>query len=289
MTTLRFLLKGDKTMRAIMQTMVIALCFASVAGLDEAAGQDRAADAKAVEGLWSGSWGGGERGGVVFQPVVAEMLIQGDQVELVGFRGANRLVGTIQLDARARRMRITPAHAASGAVKAKASEYAYEIKGDTLTLIDGDKMEILLQRQRVIQNPLADVRVEFVATSGINGEGDLLVTEFTVLRAGRAGADHFKPASQSLKTKQATVLLVQENGLKKITVAEARRLIRDPMLVAVSYRQDDREPMHALHELWTEMGSARPDGDAVGKTFARMLRPGTLIFVLSARENLPVP
>jgi hypothetical protein len=37
------------------------------------------------------------------------------------------------------------------------------------------------------------------------------------------------------------------------------------------------------------MGAPAPDSDAVVQTFARLLKPGTLIFVLSARENVPVP
>lgn len=34
-------------------------------------------DSKPFEGLWAGSWGGGEADGVAFRPVKAEMLIEG--------------------------------------------------------------------------------------------------------------------------------------------------------------------------------------------------------------------
>jgi hypothetical protein len=85
------------------------------------------------------------------------------------------------------------------------------------------------------------------------------------------------------------VFLVQETGLKKIAMAEARGLIRNTTLVAVSYRQDDQPLPPQFHELWKDMGPLPPDSDAVQQTFTRMLRPGTLVFVLSARENLPVP
>jgi hypothetical protein len=219
---------------------------------------------------------------------VAELFIKGDHVELNGVPNVGRLAGTVRLDAGAKRMRITPTDAGGTGAAPKAIEYAYEIKGDKLTLIDGDTVPISLERRRVTENPLADVRLDFFAASAINDAGDLLVTEFTALRAGRVGATYFQPASRSLKTKGASVLLVQETGLKKVTVAEARRLVRDPTLVAVSYRQDDPSPHH-LHELWTDMGPASPDSEAVGKTFARMLRQGTMIFILSARENVPVP
>lgn len=131
--------------------------------------------------------------------------------------------------------------------------------------------------------------IEFVAATEINDAGDLLVTEFTVLRAGRTGATYFQPANRSLKTAQATVLLVQDAGLKAVTLDEARRLIRVTTPVAVSYRQEDRPAPHQFHELWKDMGPSPPDSAAVRQTFARMLRPGTLVFILSARENVPLP
>jgi hypothetical protein len=52
-----------------------------------------------LDGLWSGSWGGGERDGVVMQPVLAELLIDGDHVELAGFPAVGGLRGTHRIDA----------------------------------------------------------------------------------------------------------------------------------------------------------------------------------------------
>src|SRR5687768_4020615 len=52
-----------------------------------------AREPQGLDGLWSGSWGGGERNGVVFQPVIAEMLILGDHVEIRGFPGVAKLAG----------------------------------------------------------------------------------------------------------------------------------------------------------------------------------------------------
>jgi hypothetical protein len=77
--------------------------------------------------------------------------------------------------------------------------------------------------------------------------------------------------------------------LKNVTVEEARGLIRRTTPVVVAYRQDDRPSPHQLHELWKEMGPPRSDGEAVRQTFSRAFRPGTLVFILSARENAPVP
>jgi hypothetical protein len=272
-----------------MRLIAAAACLVVVAYPGDAAPQEHAKDSKAIEGLWSGFWGGGAADGVVFQPVIAELFIKGDHAELHGFRNVGRLAGTVRLDAGAKRLRITPAAEAGGLPAPKAVEYAYEIKADTLTLTDADKFSVSLKRHRVAQDPLANAQVDLVAATGINDAGDLLVTEFTALRAGRAGATYFQPENRSLKTRQATVLLVQDTGCKEVTVDEARRLIRPSTPVAVTYRDDDRPRPPQLHELWKEMGPPAPDSEAVGQTFSRLLRPGTLVFILSARENVPVP
>ena len=275
--------------RRNMRMLAVAVCLVGVACPDDVTAQDPAGDAKAIEGLWSGSWGFGVANGVVFQPVLAELFIKGNHIELHGFRSVGNLTGTVRLDAGAKRMRITPTAPAGGQPAPKAIEYAYEIMGDRLTLTDGDKVPVVLQKHRVAENPLANARVELVTATGINDAGDLLVTEFTVLRAGRVGATYFQPENRSLKTKQATVFLVQEAGVKKVTIDEARRLIRESTPVVVSYRQDDRPSPHQFHELWKDMGPPPPDSEAARQIYSRILRPGTLVFVLSARENVPVP
>lgn len=258
--------------------------------LKKAAGAESrdASDANLIEGLWFGSWGGGEINGVGYQPVMAELYIAGNHVELCGFRNASRLTGTVRFDASAKRMEVTPA-AAAGGPRAKAVVYTYAIENGKLTLVDSDKSSITLHRQPALRDPLANVRVDLVAATGINATGDLLVTEFTTLRAGRAGATYFWPMKWPLKTKQATVLLVQEAGCRQVTLDEARRQIREPTLVVVAYRHDERPKRHQLHGLWKEIGPPAPDSETVSRTFSRILRPGTLVFVLSARENVVEP
>ena len=101
----------------------------------------------------------------------------------------------------------------------------------------------------------------------------------------------FDPLDRKLKTRQATVFLVEEAGLKKITVDDARRRVGQPTPVVVACRDEER-PAPAgmqLYRLWTDVGSPMPDSEAVLRTFSRVLRPGTLVFILSARENVPVP
>lgn len=268
--------------------VAIAVGVATVVWPGNGIPQDRAGDAKAIEGLWSGSWGGGERDGVVFQPVIADMVVAGDRVEISGFPQVGRLTGTIRLDTGTKRMRITPAAPAGGRPAPKAIEYAYEVAGDKLTLTGDDKVAVGLQRLPVVQNPLANAQVELVASAGIDDAGDLLVTRYTALRIGETGATYFRPEQQVLSTKRATVLVVQEAGLKAVTVEAARRLVRAAPPVVVTYRQDERPSPPPSHELWKDIGSP-PDSEAVRQTFARLLRPGTLVFVLSARENVPRP
>jgi hypothetical protein len=281
-------IREDNMVRISLRLLAVAVCLVGVSCSDHLAAKDPASEPKAIDGLWSGAWGGGDRNGVVFQPVMAELFIKGDHVELVDFPGLSRLTGTVRFDASARQMRITPTGEAGGQ-PTKAIVYAYQIKADELTLIGSDKLSISLRKRHAAHNPLANVGVELVAATGINDAGDLLVTEFSVLRAGQAGAVYFEPHNRALNTKQATVLLVQETGLKKLTVDEARGLIRESTVVVVAYRQDDRPSPHQFYRLWKEMGSPRPDSEAVWQTFSRILRPGTLVFALSARDNVPVP
>jgi hypothetical protein len=216
-------------------------------------------------------------------PVLAELFIKGDHIELHGFRNANQLSGTVRFDPRAKRMRITAAG------QPKEIEYGYEFKGDWLTLTDTDKVEISLHKRPVVLNPLANARVVLVTAEGINDAGDLLVTEYTVLRAGRMGATYYQPEKRSLKTKAAAVFVVGEKGLKKTTVDEARRLIRKDTPIVVAYREEERPSQHQGHKLWKEVGAPVPDSDVVGQTLSRLLRPGTLVFILPARESVPLP
>jgi hypothetical protein len=264
---------------------------AAAVGLLMAARHDAApqpaADAAALDGLWTGAWGGGMRDGVVFQPVIAELVVKGDRVELAGFRTVGRLSGTVRVDAAARRLRITPA-AAAGRPAPAAVEFAYELKGDDLTLTDADKVPVSFSRVRVAANPVADARVELVAAAGFTDAGELLVTEYTVLRAGPPDATFHHPETRKRSTKGAAVFVVEDAGLKKVTLDDARRLVKEAAPVVVTYRADDRPPSGS-HTLWTDEGPAPPDGAAVGRTLARVLRPGTLVFVLSARENAVVP
>ena len=280
--------KGNNMACSHLQMLAAAICLVSVSQLDNPAAEDIATDLEALEGFWSGSWGGGLRDGVVFQPVMAELLIKGDYVELSAFPNVDRLKGTFHCDTSAGELRITPKAQAAGQPE-KAIVYSYDFKGTELTLTDSNHRSIAFHRHGVAQTPLANTQVEFVAATGINDAGDLLVTEFTVLQANQTDATCFQPVNRSLKTKQATVLLVQQNGFKKVTVDEARGLLRESTPVVVAYRYDERPSGEPSYRLWNDMGPAAPDSEAVSQTFSRILRPGTLVFIVSASESVPQP
>lgn len=103
-----------------------------------------------LEGHWSGSWGGGAQGDVVFQPVLAELVIEGDHVELSGFPDASELTGTIHYDGDTRRIVITSADAESGEAAPLSLEYTYDVSGDELTLTGRDERSVSLLRRRLV-------------------------------------------------------------------------------------------------------------------------------------------
>jgi hypothetical protein len=63
--------------RSAMRMLAVAVCLTGISCADDAPRNDAAGDVKAITGLWSGAWGGGGRDGVVFQPVIAELFING--------------------------------------------------------------------------------------------------------------------------------------------------------------------------------------------------------------------
>lgn len=244
-------------------------------------------DLPSLEGLWSGSWGGGQRDGVVFQPVLAEMVVQGDQLELRHFRNADRDRGRFQLDRATRRIRVSLETEKKS--PPRIIEFQYQWNGDTLTLTDNDQVSVGLARQPVQQNAHANVAVQLVLASGITKSGDLSITEFTVLQSKGVAVTAHQPVHRSLSMKDSVVLQLQEAGVKKITLDEARGLLSAPTPVVIAYRNAKSTEAYQSRELWTNLGSVLPDSEAALRTYARLLRPGTLIFVLPEEASVPVP
>jgi hypothetical protein len=280
--------------RYCLRISLIVLCLAGLSSGDNLAAQDAASDPKAIEGLWAGPWGHCvSPEGVVHQPVMAELLIKGSRVEMDSFPDFGQLWGTIRIDTAKKLVRVSP-KVEPGSPPAKEIQFSYEIKKDKLTLTDSNKRSIDFSRHGAARVPMAGTAVQIVVATGINNAGDLLVSEVSVLRAGRAGETFFDTAERKLKTRLATIFLEKETGLSKITVDEARRLIRQATPVVIAYRQDERTgegsaPGNDLYRLWTGIGPVAADSEAAVTTFSRTLRPGTLFFVLSSRANVPEP
>jgi hypothetical protein len=240
-----------------------------------------------LQGLWAGSWGGGQRDGVVFQPVLAEMVVHEGKIEISGFRTAPRLSGTVTVDTANRQIKVAEKPSKERPVP-QAMVFKFELQQDRLTLTDNDGIAVVLQKQKTQKTPLANVRLEFVAASGINNAGDLQVTEFNRLAPTGTNAAHYLPVQRSLKTQRGKVFLQQDDSAKEVTVEQARTLIEQPTPVVIAYTSDEPAQFQH-HDLWKDMGPASPASDTAMRTFAKVLRPGTLIFVLSAQENVPVP
>jgi hypothetical protein len=240
-----------------------------------------------LDGLWAGSWGGGERDGVVFQPVLAEMVIHGDEVEIHGFRQANRVSGTIKVDRATRQLRVTPKSTKDQA--APVIVFQYDITGDKLTLTDQDKVPVYLERRPVTKDQPASLAIEFVMAQKINDAGELLTSKVTSTRTLDGRVRHH-PEIRSYHLTNATVLLVQEANWKKLSMAEARKQLEQPSPVVLAFRnQNDQQGDFQHHELWKSLRSPEPDSPAAGQMFLRMLRPGTMIFVLPGDEQVPLP
>lgn len=234
-----------------------------------------------LEGVWSGSWGGGETNGTVFQPVLADMLIRGDKIELSGFREADRLWGLVKVDPATKTIKVTSA--------TKVMEYKYKATRNSLTLTDSDDVSVQLQKRDLDFNPLADVRLELVTADEINDEGHLQITEYSALKFGRTDATFYEPMKRAFKTAEATIFSCEENGLKKITINQARQQHRPTLPVAIAYRGDLDPAFIESREFQKRLGSPQPDSEAALQTLGRTLRVGTLVFVFPARLATPEP
>ncbi|MBS0205348.1 MAG: hypothetical protein JSS49_20785 [Planctomycetes bacterium] len=266
---------------------VLIPAVACVVAAQDVAPQKPLVDVPSLDGLWSGSWGGGQRDGVVFQPVLAEMAVQGELVELRHFRNADRGRGRFQLDQAARRIRISLE--AENKSPPRIVEFQYQWNGDKLTLTDNDQVPVVLSRQPAQKNAHANVAVQLVIANAIKETGDLSITEFSVLQSKGVAVTVHQPVTRSLSTKDSVILQLQETGVKKITLDEARGLLSAATPVVITYRNARNTGAYQSHELWTNLGLALPDSEAALRTYARLLRPGTLIFVLPEEASVPVP
>lgn len=276
-------------LRRAVTTAAIVACLANVARAEDDSGQKTPGKPNTVQGLWRGFWGGGEAGGVIRLPAMAELFIEGDIVRMRGFPHVGRVDGTIRIDERTSKITVTPKAKAADQPAAQDLEYTYDLKDDKLTLTGAGQATLSMERRPISRDALPRINVDLVTVTGIDDAGELLLAESTELESAKpAAAAYFSPHESKLTTKDATAFLVQQEGLKKISLTEARALLRRPRLVAIASRQDlPRPPDPWGSELLKDVGPIQPDSDAGLKTLARLLRPGLLVFVLSEHQNRP--
>lgn len=276
-------------LRRAVKMVVIAACLGSIAHAQDAAGQKPSGERNAIQGLWRGFWGGGEANGVTRLPAMAELFIEKETVRMRGFPHVGRIDGKVRIDERNKKIAIAPQTKAADQPAATALEYTYEVKGDKLMLTGVGQATLSMERRRIERDAIPRIKVDFVTATGIDDAGTLFVTEYTALEAAEpTAASYFSPNESKLTTKEATAFLMQKEGLKKISLTEARALLRHPRLVAITYRQDSPQPPDLWgSELFKSIGPVQPDSDAGLKTLERLLRPGLLVFVLSEYQNRP--
>ncbi len=197
--------------RTFLAAGCIAILVSIVAQSAKAAGDD----SKALEGLWSGSWGLTiDADGTVHQPVIAELMIKGNRIELLSMPGLARLGGTFTIDSAARAISISPT-SEKETPPAQATIYHYRVNADTLTLTDSNKQSVEFTRHAAADVSLADAAVEFTVATGISDSGDLLVTKVAALRANRDGATFFEIVGAKTEDQTGGGVCRQRIGLEE--------------------------------------------------------------------------
>jgi hypothetical protein len=154
-----------------------------------------------------------------------------------------------------------------------------------------------LSRVKVEERPLAQTGLEFVAAKGITASGDLLLTRFAELDLTHGGPPLYQPTNSTVPLHQQTraglssedtvVFLVHEGRTDKITIDHARALLNNQTkLVCLTHRRalevsvNDPRFNPKANERWKALETPDPASPAVSETFTRLLKPGTLVFVL---------
>lgn len=267
--------------------LAVLLALVGQAPSDDLPQKQIAEDIKQLDGLWSGSWGGGESNGTVFQPVIAELMVDGEKFELFGFRGLNQAWGLIQIDPAMKTLKFTTAKAADA--PSKEIKYTYKHSEGRLTLFDAENVAIELNKVPLQTKPLVKVRMDILIAEGINEAGRLLTTEQSVVKVGRSTSIRYEASTVARKIDPLLIFVTGEDGMKKVSVDEARKLLKPSTPVAMAYRETDDQMLKWDIGLRHFQGAATPESDAGLQTLARALRPRTLVFVVSDLQALPEP
>jgi hypothetical protein len=247
--------------------------------------QTHAAD-DSWQGVWIGSWGGGMRDGVVFQPVIAELAIRGEQIGTRGFPGGSDVQGTFRIDKSAGKLVIRP-QVEKPAAPASEVAYRYELTDQQLTLTTADKKSITFLKEGVT-DASANVSLALVFAS-LSEDGHLIFTEYRRFTTRGTPGTFYQPSERKLNGKSAVIFVAEQSTMKWLSLAEAQKLTAQPALTAIAFRPQDKSRPHFVHPRWNDLGPVPADADAAVATVARALRPGTLLFVFPFEESVPQP
>lgn len=271
--------------------LVVLGCFASCGVMaEERQTKPLDDDLVTVQGLWEGAWGGGQRNGVVFQPVIARLAIHGNRAEWWDLPQAENGQGTINLskDAKGKTLRLTSAVKPNGPAQGDAVDFSYLVNGTKLTLAVGEGRECSFTRIAVASPPLANVAVEFVMAEEIDKSGNLRITRLRSRHVASLKVDYFEPQSLNYSTNDASVFRVEKRELKKMTVDQARQLLSKPTPVVLTFRQNTSKPPQP-EERGQGQPSAQSDCEPGLAMFKSLLAEGTLVFVLPPEQRVPAP
>lgn len=237
-----------------------------------------AVEAARFEGVWIGSWGGGERDGVVMQPVRAELVVRGSAFEASGLRNLGTGQGSLQVNPGQRTIVLEQIRAG----RKESHTFRYAFSRDQLTLTDRENIEMRLERVKTEPNPHANLSVELVSASRFTAEGHLEVTRYTAVRAGRNTAPVYRPVTQVVSLDRGRVYLIEATSVQELSVTEARARLGEATPVVLAERP---QPLPGSGALIETTGAIAPDSPEGMRTLQRLFRPGTL-FVLVAESPI---
>lgn len=267
--------------------LAMVLTLVSTTYADDAKTNSDLHDLKKLVGVWTGSWGGGESDGTIIQPVLARMVMGDGKIELAGFPGVGQIWGVVRIDPAACVIKITSAKTASS--PSKVIEYHYTLTDKSLEMNDSDNVPITLIKRSLERDPVASVRLELMSADGINDQGDLLVTQSTELVVGRFSRPYYESSRLVLKTNGSVVFVVEEAGMRKISVDEARKQIKPSTVVSVVFQIESTPEGAPGIAREARLGPPRPDSEAGLKSLSRALRPGMLVFLLPRQSLILEP
>ncbi len=250
------------------------------------------AELRLLQGLWRGSWGGGvDDDGVVYQPVIAELYVTGNRAAWKGLSIPDGTgVVSLQGSGNRRNGRFAYDEAQNRNPQPDPIDFTIEIQANRLSLMFASRRgSVAMDRVEFEPSPAANLNVSFETASGIDDEGNLLVTTYHSVRVGgRSGPQVAVPMTFSRSLKQAQIYRIGQNDAEKMTVDAARALVQEELSVVVGRSAGDRNPRSDSGPA-KSMAGFQPDSEAGLKTLIRLLRPGTLVFVIPEREFLPRP